>query len=189
MSATAEIEFQDDMAVVEFGRDEAGRPRASAFGQSEADLATKAAGLMGMQLLRIDSDEQRMLAAKLPRGRVFASGRAFVSFVKVGLFDALTALAGASAASPAPKAEPTSAAPPRPPEGTSKADLTPETWDDISVGNIVLATEGPQEGWFESIVLRVEDDVLMLRWRDWPRLPTFTRRPWQLSLLPPGRRA
>jgi hypothetical protein len=98
MSATAETEFENDMAVVVFGRDEAGRPRASAFGQSEADLATKAAGLMGMQLLRIGSDEHRTLAAKLPRGRVFASGRAFVPFVKAGLYEALTALAGVPAA-------------------------------------------------------------------------------------------
>ena len=55
MSATAETEFENDTAIVAFGRDEAGRPRASAFGQSEADLATKAAGLMGMQLLRIET--------------------------------------------------------------------------------------------------------------------------------------
>jgi hypothetical protein len=81
------------------------------------------------------------------------------------------------------------ATPPSPLEGTSKAGLAPETWDDIGVGSIVLATEGPQEGWFESIVLRAEDDVFILRWRDWPRLATFTRRTWQLALLPPGYRA
>jgi hypothetical protein len=68
-------------------------------------------------------------------------------------------------------------------------DLVPETWDDIGVGSIVLATEGPQEGWFESIVLRAEDDLFTLKWRDWPRLPTFTRRTWQIGLLPPGHRA
>src|SRR3712207_4819839 len=89
MSATAGTEFENDTAVVVFGRDEAGRPRASAFGQSEAELAIKVAGLMGMQVLRLDNDEQRALAAKLPRGRIFASGRAFVPFVKAGLFEAL----------------------------------------------------------------------------------------------------
>jgi hypothetical protein len=67
--------------------------------------------------------------------------------------------------------------------------LGSETWNDIGVGSIVLATEGPQEGWFESVVLRAENDVFILRWRDWPRLPTFTRRTWQIGLLPPGYRA
>jgi hypothetical protein len=33
---------------------------------------------MGMRVLRLDTDEQRALAAKLPEGRVFESGRAFV---------------------------------------------------------------------------------------------------------------
>ena len=64
-----------------------------------------------------------------------------------------------------------------------------ETWNDIGVGSIVLATEGPQEGWFESVVLRAENDVFILRWRDWPRLPVFARRTWQIGLLPPGYRA
>jgi hypothetical protein len=188
MSAAAESRTQEGTALVVFGLDGAGRPRASAFSQSEADLATKAAGLMAMQVLRIDGDEQQTLAAKLPRGRVFASGRAFVPFVKVGLYEALTALAGVSATSPAPKAEPASAPPPSPPIATTKATLAPDTWDDIGVGSIVLATEGPQEGWWESIVLRAENDVFILRWRDWPRLPTFTRRTWQIGLLPPGYR-
>ena len=83
------------LAVVVFGRDEAGKPHASSLGTSEAELAEKAAGLMGMRVLRLTSDEERELAAKLPRGRVFGSGRAFVPFVKVGLFDRLEALAQA----------------------------------------------------------------------------------------------
>jgi hypothetical protein len=186
MSATAETDFENGTAVVVFGRDEGGRARASAFGQGEAHLATKAAGLMGMQVLCLETGEPADLAAKLPRGRVFASGRAFVPFVKAGLYEALTALAGVSAATPASTVEPASAAPPSPQEGTSKAVLAPETWDDIGVGSIVLATEGPQEGWFESVVITAEDDRFTLRWRDWPGLPKFARRMWQLGLLPPG---
>jgi hypothetical protein len=191
MSAPAETDFENGTAVVVFGRDATGKPHASAFSQSEADLAVKAAGLMGMQVLRPETDEQRALAAKLPRGRVFASGKAFVPFVRTDLYEALTAVAGVSAAEPAPKAKSVPTAPASPPERTSNAndDLAPDTWDDIGVGSIVLATEGPQEGWWESIVLRAENDVFMLRWRDWPRLPTFNRRTWQLALLPPGFRA
>jgi hypothetical protein len=189
MSAAAEPRTQEGTALVVFGLDGAGTARASAFHQADAERAERVAEIMGMHVLRPDSDEQHALARKLPRGRVVASGKTFVPYVRADLYETLTGLAGASAASPATKAEPAPAAPPRPPEGTSKADLAPDTWDDIGVGNIVLATEGPQEGWFESIVLRAENDVFILRWRDWPRLPTFTRRTWQIGLLPPGYRA
>jgi hypothetical protein len=189
MSATAEPRTQEGTALVVFGLDGAGKPHASAFHQADAERAERAAEIMGMHVIRPDSDEQHALARKLPRGRVFASGKAFVSYVRVDLYEALAALTQAPTTSSATKAEPASAAPPNPPEGTSKADLAPETWDDIGVGSIVLATEGPQEGWFESIVLRAEYDVFMLRWRDWPRLPTFTRRTCQLALPPPGYRA
>ena len=66
-------------------------PRASA--QSEADLATKAAELMGLRLLPIRTDTERALAAKVPRGRVFATGRAFVPFIKAALLTELQAAA------------------------------------------------------------------------------------------------
>jgi hypothetical protein len=192
MSVAAEPRDQEGTALVVFGRDATLKPRASAFDQADAEPAERAAKIMGLHVIRPDSDEQHALAAKLPRGRVFASGKAFVPFVKAGLYEALEAQAGASVAEkPTPKAASASTAPPSPPEGTSKArdNIAPETWDDISVGSIVLATEGPQEGWFESIVLRAEDDLFTLKWRDWPRLPTFTRRTWQIGLLPPGHRA
>lgn len=191
MSAAAEPRIQEGTALVVFGLDGAGKARASAFHQADAERAERAAEIMGMHVIRPDSDEQHGLAAKLPRGRVFASGKAFEPYVCTDLYEALTALAGVSAASSsAPNAEPAPAAAPSPPERTSKAndDLAPDTWDDIGVVSIVLATDRPQEGWWESIVLRAENDVFMLQWRDWPRLPVFARRTWQIGLLPPGRR-
>src|SRR4051812_20984121 len=62
-------------AIIVFGRDEAGKAHASWFDQSEAALAEKAADLMGLRVLRVQTDEHRVLAAQLPHGRVFASGR------------------------------------------------------------------------------------------------------------------
>src|SRR4051812_39368535 len=94
MSAGAETDFGNGTAVVVFGLDEAGKAHASAFDATTADLAEKAAGLMGMRVLRPETDEQRALAAKLPRGRVFESGRAFVPFVKKGLYESLAAFGG-----------------------------------------------------------------------------------------------
>ena len=100
MSAATEAVKPDTdttaLAIVVFGRNDVGKPRAAAFGHSDAQLAEKAAGLMGMRVLRLETDKARELAAKLPRGRVFASGRAFVPFVKAGLYDALAAFAEVS---------------------------------------------------------------------------------------------
>src|SRR5918994_7152786 len=93
MSAPAKTEFHDDTTVVLFGRSETGKARASAFGHSEAELARKAAELMDLRLLPVRTDAERALAAKLPRGRVFASGRAFVPFVKDALLTELQAAA------------------------------------------------------------------------------------------------
>src|SRR5829696_5342064 len=44
---------------------------------------------MGMHVLRPKTAEQRALAAKLPRGRIFASGKGLVPFVRAGLYEAL----------------------------------------------------------------------------------------------------
>src|SRR3954471_18731903 len=85
------------MALVVFGRDEAGKAHAAWFDQSEAALAEKAADLMGLRVLRVRTDEHRALAAQLPQGRVFASGRAFVPFVKASLFLQLQAATQATA--------------------------------------------------------------------------------------------
>lgn len=99
------------LPVVVFGRDDKGKPHASRFRAADAELAEKAAGLMGMRVLRVASDEQETLAAKLPPGRVFASGRGFVPFVKAELLAKLEAAPGAFAPdrpmpSPAPQASP-----------------------------------------------------------------------------------
>ena len=98
VNGSAETVPNGAIAVVGFGRDEGGKPHASRFEASEAELAEKAARLMGMHVLRPETDEGRALAARLPRGRVFASGRGFVPFVKAGLYEALAAQAGVSGA-------------------------------------------------------------------------------------------
>ncbi|MGU3666168.1 hypothetical protein ACLBX9_18445 [Methylobacterium sp. A49B] len=61
------------------------------------------------------------------------------------------------------------------------------TWDAIKPGVLVLATTGPMEGWFESLVVATRaDERFLLRWRDWPQEPEFTRRRDELALLHPA---
>ena len=165
MSAATEAAKPDTdaaaLAIVVFGRNGAGKPRAAAFGHSDAQLAEKAAGLMGMRVLRLETDKARELAGKLPRGRVFASGRAFVPFVKAGLYEALAAfaevssgrgLAGAVSAS-TPSQRPSDSLV-RPAEGQGDRsptetgdDSPPPSWEAIGLGSVVLAPADLDYGW------------------------------------------
>jgi hypothetical protein len=52
--------------------------------------------LMKMKVLRTDTDERRAVAAELPQGRVFASGKAFVPFVAAPVYQRLIGLAAAA---------------------------------------------------------------------------------------------
>ncbi len=179
-----------------FGRDDAGKAHASWFDQSEAALAEKAADFMSLRVLRVRTDEHRALAAQLPHGRVFASGLAFVPFVKAALFLQLQTAAQAASDANRDKltvstadneAEKPPTSEPKRPAGAANGKA-PCGWADIDVGSLVLATEGPSEGWWESVVLEAEAELFTLKWRDWPDLPRFVRRRWQLALLHPAGR-
>ncbi|WP_375275669.1 hypothetical protein [Methylorubrum thiocyanatum] len=57
---------------------------------------------------------------------------------------------------------------------------------EIGLGSVVLAHEGPDEGWWEAEVIGINGRVFSLRWRDYPTQPTILRKATDLALLPPG---
>jgi hypothetical protein len=201
MSAQPKSEPADAPALVVFGRDKGGKPHASSFTQSEADLATKAAELMGLRTLPIRTDAERALATKVPRGRVFASGRAFVPFIKAALLTELQAAAlnsgvkplklltgpaASGAGEPIPSA-PVAAA--KLAKGNGPAPVKqPCGWADIRVGSIVLGAAPPRRTeWFECLVIAVEgEDLFTLRYCDWPKEPPFKRRRVEIGLMHPA---
>jgi hypothetical protein len=64
------------------------------------------------------------------------------------------------------------------------ATSVPETWGEIRVGSLVLACEGEMQGWFEAITVAMPgDDLVELRWRDWPEEPAIVRRVVDLGLV------
>jgi hypothetical protein len=83
-------------ALILFGRDEGGRPRAAWFGASDVAAAAAAASLMNLRALPLDAAHQA-LAGELAAGRVFTSGRAFVPYVRKDLFRRLVEAAGKGA--------------------------------------------------------------------------------------------
>jgi hypothetical protein len=194
---TSNQELQASPAIAVFGTDESGKPHASSFSEADAELAEKAARLMGMQVLRLATDEQRQLAAKLPAGRVFASGRAFVPFVQAGVYEALRAFAGPASHSPAgdpssarkgkPEAAPAhSGASPTEAAGAGERDAPKQPPGAIDIGTVVLALTEPTMGWWEAVVIKAKGDVLTLKWRDYPDEPQIVRRRHKVVRLEPA---
>ena len=169
MNSTVVVRANDqaEPSLVVFGRDDAGKPRASWFDAGSAGLAAKAADLMKMRVLRVETEEQKAVARQLAPGRVFASGRAFTPFARAAVFSQLVELAGdssdpstkgstsgkpgavasnGSAASGDQGPGPAPTAPADPKGGPSR----PQSWDEIGIGSVVLAHESVDEGWWES---------------------------------------
>ena len=61
----------------------------------------------------------------------------------------------------------------------------PRNWDEIAPGHLVIAQESLDNGWWEAIVLDRKDDMLTLRFRDYPRLPKFFRHRTAVALMSP----
>jgi len=162
-------------AVIVFGRNAYGIPQAAWFSASEADLATRAARLMGLRVLKAEDETHRAVAARLRPGQVYAADQTFAPAVAREVFDALSELAG-----------PLGAASPLDVTAESAAPATrPASWDDIRVGNLVIAQESPEDGWWEAVVVALEGETLVLRWRDYARQPCIRRGRLEVALLPP----
>ena len=132
--------------IIVFGLDPTGKSKAATFPAHQADLASKAAGLMQLRLLKIDSPELTQFAAQLPVGRIYASGHGFVPQVRTDIYDRLLQFAD-----PAP------------------APGLPATWDAIDIGHLVIARDELAAGWWEAIVIARDGDMLTLKWRDYPK--------------------
>ena len=173
-AATAKT-LDNGPAVIVFGYNEQRIPQAAWFPAREADLATRAARLMGLRVLTVEDEAQREIAARLRQGQVYAADRTFAPAVVREVFDALSALAGPVTA-PSPL-EITA--------GKSDAASRPASWDEIQVGSLVIAQESLEEGWWEAVVMALEGERLVLRWRDYARMPCVRRGRFEVALLPP----
>jgi hypothetical protein len=76
--------------LVVFGIDPDGNPRAGRFAKPDAEIAVKAAALMGYQVERLSDAE---VLDALPDGNVFARGIGLIRRVNRAVFEKLIALA------------------------------------------------------------------------------------------------
>jgi hypothetical protein len=172
--------------IVLFGIDNHGKPKGARFGKDHADLAIKAASQLQLRVLASNDPEIADIATQLPVGRIHATGRTFVPFIRRDLYDKLVAAAPNGNTHPTnPPASGFSGAAGAKPPGGSSPNL-PKTWQEITLGDLVVAQEGPEDGWYEAIVAEVNGDMLTVRWRDYPRERRVVRHRQRLGLLYPG---
>ena len=149
-------------AMIVFGLDPTGKPKAATFPVHQLELAIKAAGLMQLRVLKIDSLELARFAGQLPAGKIYASGHGFVPLVRTATYDQLLQFAD-----PAP------------------APGLPATWDDIDIGHLVIARDDLAAGWWEAIVIAKDGDMLTLQFRDYPKQAPVVLHRAALALLKP----
>ena len=77
--------------LVVFGIDGEGKARASRFAERDAELATKAATLLGFRVASIKDEAGHEIAEALQDGNVFARGNGFVRLVRQSAFEKLSA--------------------------------------------------------------------------------------------------
>ncbi|WHA41636.1 hypothetical protein [Agrobacterium larrymoorei] len=173
--------------IIILGRDDKRKPHASFFPATDTRPAEKAAELMGMFALKVETDEVRSFLTRLPQGELFDSGKAFVPFVKQDLYNEIAAHLSNEERE---RLEQPRAAPETPPaEATHpvRPKNLPDSFDKIIVGSVVLATEGPLEGWYEAKVIELKaEGNLRLQWRDYLDNPPFTRRIDQVAIIHPS---
>jgi len=192
-------------AIIVLGRDDAAKAHASYFTADQILSARAAAAAMGMMVLPITTDEQRTLASRLPAGKIFGSGKAFVPFVKAELYDQLIAQvpladqvrrslrvvrADANGDDSGKAAETANPAPALgSPHDASKLTI-PQDWSKVGPGCVVLAvSDDKAEGWVESVIVQAKGTTYTLRWREYPEQPHFDRTPTGIALMHPSRRA
>jgi len=176
------------------GIDIDGRPHASRFEERDAPFAERAAELMGFHAIHVaaDNDELHAIAEGLPLGKIFATGRAFVPFVGRPAFDKLATLVegGLTARAPRRAIGAKATEPGVSSETFVESDETRavETlWSALEIGSMVLATQpSAYDGWWESIVVAVNGDDLILRWRDGPKEKPFRVSRRNVALLNPA---
>jgi hypothetical protein len=186
------------------GTDTLGKPHGSWFTSEEAQNVAPAAEVMGYRAVTLADESQIELAAKLPRGRFFTAGRAFVPFIKPALYEKIRAFAErVDAAEPGAGVDDAGRAPGKESgsgevaasdteadrEAGSRDDQSKRpfahAWNEIAVGSLVLGYDGPNEAWYEAIVIARDGDSFHLRWRDYPREGTKVKRRNEIALLYP----
>ena len=151
------------------GADEYAKPRAARFSAEDQELLAKAAASMHLRLVEVTDPDVAEIAATLPAGRLHASGKGLVPYIKGDVYMELFVVL-VDYGAPQAHREPT-------------AQDLPGTWDDVAPGHVVLAREILECGWWEAVVIERTGDLVTFRYRDYPKYPPMVRHRSAIALI------
>lgn len=166
---------QSNHLVIVIGLGADGKPHGAQFDPSNAKLAAKAAKLMGLQFGRAETEPSLEVAKGLPRGKIYASGRAFTPLIKRPLYEQLLQ---AIAFDPPLPDQPV-------PEDAPDLEVG-DPWARIRVGSVVLyGGKNVEEGWWECVVTKISEDgeLVTMVWRGAPKERSIKCRRRELGLM------
>lgn len=170
-----------------FGLADDGKPRGAKFEATEASAIEQVVSSLGLHMHEIVDGDLKVVADKLPAGRVYARGKAFIPNIKRDLLDKLHAAVGANFAPSAVVSEDKQSVA-QPSKATTvllKSGL-PVSFGEIAAGHLVLVQESLEEGWWEAICIDRVQDMLTLRYRDYPKVPTFKEHVSRVAIVHPS---
>jgi hypothetical protein len=160
-----------------FGQSDGGKPRGARFPVAQFGQIQEAVGELKLATCSDTSPRLTELGMKLPLGRVYARGKAFIPFIKKELLDQLRDAQYGPMSAPAG-------------QEIAKEDVTlpdgPMTWDEVKAGDLVIAHQNHVEGWWEANVVEREEDILTLTWVDYPDEGQVRRHIASIALRHPG---
>jgi hypothetical protein len=113
--------------------------------------------------LEVQTEEHRQAAAALPEGTINAQGRFSLSPASPNLIAELERLLKAAKGQEATLANGAKFE-------SASATISADLWSQLKPGTLVLAAGFDEQdnlaGWWEAIIVRVDDDKFLVRWRD-----------------------
>jgi hypothetical protein len=152
-----------------FGADEYAKPRAAKFAAPDPTVLAKAAGSLRVRLIEVTNPDLAEVAAKLPAGRLHASGGGLVPYIKGPLYLELIAAVLPDVDTPAG------------PDPTVQE--LPGSWDEIQPGHVVIVKETSECGWWDAVVVERNGDLVTVQYRDCPHCPSLVRHRSAVALI------
>lgn len=179
MSTTTKNGRSNDPALIVFGMPKGARaPHAAWFSGTYANRAKVAADQHGLSTLTVGSQVTRAVAATLKEGQLKAGGQLVTPCVTEGMLHQLRSVI------PQPLPGSTLAANN---SGVARVQVPATVWDALKPNDLVLAADldksGVPDGWYEAVIVQVDDGSFTLRWVDYGHEGLVRRQRRHIALM------